>query len=37
MANLIIKGVVDNFYTNSAVTIEGTGRKTWNLEGISYS
>lgn len=37
MANLIIKGVVDNFYANSAVTIEGTGRKTWNLEGISLS
>lgn len=37
MTNLIIKAVVDNFYTNSDVTIGGTGRKTWNQEGLTLS
>lgn len=37
MANLVIKAVVDEFYSNPNVKIEGKGIKTWDSEGISLS
>lgn len=38
MANLVIKGVVDNFYSNPNVIIGGKSHeKTWDREGLSLS
>lgn len=35
--NPFVKNIVENFYDNTDVIIEGEGPKTWNLEGISIS
>ncbi len=37
MESSIIRGIVDNFYANPDVKIDGCGRKTWGLDGISLS
>ena len=35
--NINVKNVVDKFFSNNDVTIEGQGPKTFNREGLSIS